>query len=266
MNFGNKKPSLRESQLDASVRAQLSNPRVAQPKTVQNMLPKKPVAPVVYRPQPLPRVLQAKTSRGARIINQSPYAPPVKSQPEALPGPKVPVYLQRRTAQLAVKSRTSVGAVQLAEQQVPEQQPPSVGAKRKIGGMSPEEAEKHRAAKFSKENKEAAVEKQKEMALIQQLKNDVDDFREKFDNRQVNFVCGPKGKKHGYQDPVQTFIDEFDRANFSDLEAAHTPFGLTITVRMGGKKTVTGTYRNGVLTVIHCGEVQNGVGYGKFLG
>lgn len=65
MNSGPKKaPSLRESQLKvaATVRAQLRGPNVAQPKTVSNSVTNKRPAPKVYRPQPVPLVLQRKVA------------------------------------------------------------------------------------------------------------------------------------------------------------------------------------------------------------
>ena len=190
---------------------------------------KSPAAPPAYRPQPLPQVLQRKTS-------------PTRAQVQPWAA---------RTVQLA--------------QEGP-QQPAVAGGKRKIGGLSPEEAAKRRALKFAADNKASEAEKNKKLQLIETLKEKVRDFERDAADGSVDYDLGPLARKHNYPDPIETFKSEFAEAGWERLEAEQGALGFNITVRMAGGATVTGSYRGRVLTVIHCGKVGGGVGYGTWLG
>lgn len=204
---------------------------------VDSRVKRSPAAPPAYRPQPLPQVLQRKV----RPVQQTRW-----------PG---------RTVQLAE-----------APPQPPPQPPPGPaaaaaaagGAKRKItiGGVPDEEARARRASKFAKDNEVAEAERNKKQQEIQDLRDAVNDFDRDRKRGRVKFDCLDGAYKHGYRDPIDTFEYEFNRANYSDLQARWSQYGLEITVIMGGGKTVSGSYRNGVFTVVHCGEVQGGIGYG----
>lgn len=207
------------------------NPKPPKPTADLNAR-RSPVAPAAYRPQPLPQVLQRKTSQ-------------TRAQVQPWPA---------RTVQLAQE-----------EPQPPPQQP-VVGVKRKIGGMSDEAAAKHRAAKFAPDNKAAEADKNKKLQLIEALKSKVRDFERDVADGNVDYHCHPKALKHKYPDPVETFKAHFAEAGWERLEARQGALGFDITVRMGGGETVTGCYNGRTLTVIHCGDVGGGVGYGIWLG
>jgi hypothetical protein len=208
------------------------NPKPPKPNADLNAR-RSPVAPAVYRPQPLPQVLQRKTSQ-------------TRAQVQPWPA---------RTVQLAQEAP-----------QPPPQQPPVAGGKRKIGGLSDEEAAKRRASKFAADNKAAQVDKNKKLQLIEALKEKVRDFERDVADGSVVYNCHPKARKHQYPNPIATFKSAFEEAGFERLEARQGPLGFEITVRLGGNETVTGSYAGRVFTVIHCGEVQGGVGYGTPLG
>ena len=199
---------------------------------------KSPAAPPAYRPQPLPQVLQRKVrtpvqqTRWPGRTVQLAEAPP-QPPPQPPPGP-------------AAAGAAAAG-----------------GAKRKIGGLSDAEALKRRNSKFAKDNEALAAEKNQKQQEIQDLRDAVDHFDRDRKLGRVKFVCLGGAYKHGYRDPIDTFEYEFNRANYSDLQARwRSQNELEITVIMGGGKTVSGSYENGVFTVAHCGEVQGGIGYG----
>jgi len=222
-----------------------------------------PVAPVVYRPHPLPHVLQTKTSRAASALTSHRYGP--ASQ-------QLPVHPSTRFT--APQVTTNVRAVQLGEANngappppPPPDPPAALVSAPKIKSLKRKATAEERQAKFGKDMKVAQDEQKQERAKVAHLRSKVDEFRKKLNRDEVDVTYGPSALYHGL-DPIPTFLREFRAANNNRLEAAESADGreLTITVRMSGGRTVTGKYTDGTFKIFHCGEVSSGVGYGKYLG
>ena len=216
-----------------------------------------PTAPPVYRPQPVPHVLQPKASRVAQLKSQS---------GRALAAPPCYTNTNRHTTAGVRHTSTRPSAppfastartVQLANngQPPPQQQP-----------LSEAERQAARKQRFAPELEQAEKERQAKQAVVDGLKQDVRQFEEDLTAGHVRFVNGPLARKHGYGDPIAEFRKEFRRARWEDMQAQHTDRGFAITIRMNQDETVVGSYSNGILTIVHCGEVQRGVGYGVALG
>lgn len=148
--------------------------------------------------------------------------------------------------------------VQLADAGAPQPPPPP--------GPSDAERQAARKKRFAAELDQAEKQRQVKLAAVDALKQDVKKFEADVAAGKVRFVNGPLAHKHRYRDPIEVFQRELDRASWKDMQAQHTDKGFAITIRLNDNETVVGSYLNGILTVVHCGEVQGGVGYGVALG
>jgi len=210
-----------------------------------------PAAPPVYRPQPVRHMLQAKASRVAQLKSPSGRAPAVPPSHGNLA-----VGVRPPSTRTSIRKFTSTArTVQLADAGAP---PPP--------GPSDADRQAARKKRFAAELDQAEQERQVKQAAVEALKKDVKKVEADIAAGKVRFANGPLAHKHNYRDPVAVFRREFDRAPWKDMQAQHTDRGFSITIRLNDEETVVGCYANGVLTVVHCGEVQGGVGYGVALG